>query len=820
MRELSPETLRRVCDSDKIGCRSSKDVAPLETIIGQERAVKALEFGLGIKELGFNIYVSGPPGTGRTTAIRHFLERVARYKAAPDDWCYVNDMQDAYRPRAVPLPAGRARVFKDDVQHFIDMVQQEIRKAFESEEYAARVEETVRSMRKQREELFERLNQKAQEEGFTIQSSPMGMLTVPVRDGKPMSDEEFMALEQAEKDAITRKRDQLQFELKATFRQAKGFEKNINEALQKLNKQVALTALEPMIEDLREKYQGLDRVIAYIEAVRNDVLENLALFRADPSQEQQASPFPMPSPKELIQKKYGVNILVDNSELKGGPVVIELNPTYNNLFGRIEKEAQFGALTTDFTMIRAGSLHRANGGFLVLPVEDVLVNMFSYESLKRALRNREINIEDAGERVGFISTKTLQPEPVPLDVKILLIGTSTIYALLNSRDEDFRELFKVKAEFDTRMDRVEKNMKDYAAFVCRVCEEEGLRHLDSTGLAKLIEFGSRLAEDQDKLSTRFGELSDVVREASYYAALEDGASVSADHVKKAIEERFYRSNLIQERIMEAISRDTLMIEVDGDRVGQVNGLAVLGLGDISFGRPNRITVSISTGREGIVDIEREAKLGGPFHTKGVMILSGYLAEKFGQDKPLSLSARLVFEQSYSGVDGDSASSTELYAILSSLSGRAIQQGLAVTGSVNQRGEVQAIGGVNEKIEGFFDVCRAKGLTGRQGVMIPRANEKHLMLKEDVVEAVREGRFHVWSVGHIDEGIEVLTGVKAGARLEDGAFEEGSIHALADQRLRTLSETLKKFAEDKNKNGASSEADRSQAGFLPGAPFPR
>ncbi|UCC66429.1 MAG: AAA family ATPase, partial [Deltaproteobacteria bacterium] len=589
----------------------------------------------------------------------------------------------------------------------------------------------------------------------------------------------------------------------ATFRQVRGFEKLINEVLQKLDREVALYVLGPLIEDLKEKYQDLDEVVAYLDEVWNDILENLSQFRPQP-QEQPSTPFPMPEGKELLFRKYEVDVLVDNSDLRGAPVIIELNPTYNNLFGRIEKEAQFGALVTDFTMIREGSLHRANGGYLVLPVEEVLRNLFSWESLKRALRNREIAIEEAGERLGFLATKSLRPEPVPLDAKVILIGTPWLYHLLYAWDEDFNELFKVKADFDTRMDRTEENIRDYVSFVCTVSEQENLKHLDSSALARLVEHGSRLAEDQEKLSTRFGEISDVIREASYYATQEDSPYVTGAHVQKAIDERFYRSNLLQERIREMIERGTLMIDVDGEKVGQVNGLSVIDLGDISFGRPNRITASIGLGREGLIDIEREAKLGGPIHTKGVMILSGCLAEKYAQDKPLSLSSRLVFEQSYSGVEGDSASSTELYAILSSLSGLPIKQGIAVTGSVNQKGEVQAIGGVNEKIEGFFEVCKVKGLTRGNGVIIPASNVTNLMLKEEVVEAVRQGKFHLWAVKDIDEGIEILTGVKAGQRQKDGAFEEGTVNYLVDERLRELSEALKEFAAAEGERGREKE----------------
>jgi lon-related putative ATP-dependent protease len=468
------------------------------------------------------------------------------------------------------------------------------------------------------------------------------------------------------------------------------------------------------------------------------------------------------------------------------------NATYQNLFGRIEKEAQFGALITDFTMIRGGFLHKANGGYLIIPVEELLTNQFSYEGLKRALKSEHINIEEIEERYGFLGTKSLKPEPIPLNVKIIIIGDPYIYQQLYILDKEFNELFKVKADFDTTMDRTDEFEKKYAEFVCGLCEKEKLKHLDSSGLAKIIENSSRLAEDQMKLSTRFSEVADIAREANFYAQQENAEFITGEHVKKAIEEKIYRSKMIQEKIQEMIKREFFLIDTENEKVGQVNGLSVTGSGDFEFGTPSRVTVSIGLGREGIVDIEREAKMGGPIHTKGVLILSGYLNEKFAKDKPLSLSARLVFEQNYGGVEGDSASSTELYAILSDLSSLPIKQSIAVTGSVNQKGEVQAIGGVNEKIEGYFEVCKAKGLSGKQGVMIPNSNVQNLMLKEEVVEAVKAGKFHIYSAKTIDEGIETLTGTKAGARDGKGNFEESTVNALVDKRLREMTEKLAQY----------------------------
>ena len=793
--ELPVDKLRRICDPQMLGCETTEEVEPLETIIGQERAARALDFGLGIQDFGFNIYVAGPPGTGKTTAVRRFLEEVARGKAVPSDWCYVNNFRDPYRPKALRLPPGRGREFQREMKNLLDGARREIPRIFESDEYAAKREETVQGFQRQRQELTSQMGEKAQGEGFLLQMSPMGLFIIPVMEGKPVSEEEFRELSPEVKQEVLQKREGLQEELKRAMRQLTGLEKKANEALRKLDQEVALFSVAPAITELVEKYEGLPEIEGCLKEVQDDIVENLSQFRGE-AQAQPVSPLAAPGAAELPFRKYEVNVIVDNSALEGAPVIMELNPTYNNLFGRIEKEAQFGALITDFTMIREGSLHRANGGYLVLSVEELLRNPFSWDSLKRAVRSKEIAVEEAGERLGFVTTKSLRPEPIPLDAKILLIGQPNLYYLLYTMDEDFSELFKVKADFDTRMARTDENIRDYAAFVCTLCCEDELKHLDALALAKIIEHSSRLADDQEKLSARFGEISDIIREASFYATQEGSVYTAAAHVQKAIEEKYYRSNLVQERVNEMIERGSIIIDAVGEEVGQVNGLAVSGLGDIAFGRPSRITASIGLGQAGLIDIEREAKLGGPLHTKGVMILGGYLAGKYAQDKPLSLSARLVFEQSYSGVDGDSASSAELYALLSSLSGLPIKQGIAVTGSVNQKGEVQAIGGVNEKIEGFFETCKAKGLTGQQGVLIPESNVQNLMLKEEVVEAVSEGKFHIWAVKTIDEGIEILMGVKAGAKTEDGTFEEGSVNDLVDSRLQDLAEMMRDFGKEK------------------------
>jgi len=786
--ELRPEQLRRTFDPKSLGIETTERLPTLRGIIGQERAVKALRFGLGITSVGFNTYVAGPPGIGKMTAVQSFLEELAKQKETPPDWCYVNNFSDPYQPKALKLPAGYGRMLQQDMRSLIEHIRREVPKAFESDEYQARRDEIISALGKQREELLKQLSERAAREGFSLQATPFGVMVVPTYQGRPLSDAEFQALPEPVRRELEKRREALQEDLKAAMKQIRALERASQQRLNELDQQVALYLVGGLVDDLMEKYRELPEVVGYLKEVQRDILENIEGFKGGQAGQDQAS-------QEQLFRRYQVNVLVDNSSQEGAPVVVELNPSYNNLFGRIEKETQMGTLHTDFTLIKPGSLHRANGGYLVLPAEDLLMNLFSWDGLKRALRARQIQIEELGERLGFIATKSLRPQPIPLDVKVILVGRPLLYYLLHAYDEDFPELFKVKADFDTRMDLNQENITDFLSFLCTFCRKESLKHLDSGAIAKLLEHAARLAEDQEKLSTHFGAIADLVREANFWAEQDGSPHINADHIRKALDEKVYRSKLIQERIQEMIKRGTLLIETEGEAVGQVNGLSVVSLGDYQFGKPSRITASVGPGREGIIDIEREVELGGPIHSKGVMILSGYLAHKYARDIPLSLAARLVFEQSYEGVEGDSASSTELYALLSALSGLPIKQGIAVTGSVNQQGEVQAIGGVNEKIEGFFEVCKLKGLTGEQGVMIPKSNVQNLMLREEVVEAVREGKFHIWAVSTIDEGIEILTGVEAGERGPDGKFPEGTVNYRVERRLRELAERLQEFPEE-------------------------
>ncbi|RQW08268.1 MAG: ATP-binding protein, partial [Calditrichaeota bacterium] len=722
-RELAPKDLHQHFDPEKLGIKSTEDLNHLKGIIGQERAIRALKFGLNIKGPGYNVFVAGPPGIGKMTSIQTFLEELASGEEPPCDWCYVNNFQDNYIPNAISLPAGKGSEFKADMKNLIEKIQQELPKIFESDEYSSRRTEILDELKEEQEKLSQEISQKAEEEGFNLQSTPMGVMLVPIKDGEQLSEAEFQSMSAEEKEEYKKKQQKIQNEMKSVMKRIRKLEREARERTKDLDKQITLNVVGGLIEDLTDKYADFDEVVQYLEDVKSDVCEYTDIFKNQGEQAQQGGgliPANMQQQmqKEMTLNRYQVNVVIDNSNIEGAPVIMEFNPTYNNLIGRIEKEMQMGALSTDFTMIKAGSLAKANDGYIVISIEDILKNFASYEALKRALKSNELQIEELTERLGFMTTKSLRPEPIPLKLKVVLVGEPIYYYLLFQFDHDFPELFKVKADFDTQMEIEDKNVKDFLGFVSTYCRKENLKHLDNNATARLLEHGSRMAEDQKKLSTKFGLLGDIIREANFWAGENGNDLIHADDIDKALDEKIFRSNLIQKRIHEMIERGTILIDTEGERTGQVNGLSVLMLGDYMFGKPSRITATVAPGRDGILDIEREVKLGGPVHSKGVMILSGYITRKYADNKPLSLSARLVFEQSYQGVEGDSASAAELFAILSALSDVPLKQSISVTGSLNQNGEIQAIGGVNQKIEGFFEVCKAKGLTGDQGVIIP------------------------------------------------------------------------------------------------------
>ena len=806
-RELTMEESRKICSPDSLGFESTQSLEPAPSIIGQSRALQALQFGLGMLDSGFNIYAAGAPGTGKMTAITDFLERIAREKNTPPDWCYVHNFHDRYRPKAIKLEAGAGTQFQRDMKKFIEGIRGDMRGAFESEDFIKRRDALDRSFQERRDKLFSELNEMAQSSGFAIQQSPMGIALIPIREGKPLTEQEILALSPEEKDELNKRRDSIQGQIKEAMVQMRGWNREAKEETEKLAQEVVEFVLEGPVEELMNSYGGNSDIVEYLKEMQKDILENRELFISSPD-EQEGNPFVALTRAQAL-RKYEVNVLVDNSQLEGAPVIKEMNPTFNNLTGRLEKEAQFGALTSDFTMIRPGTLHRANGGYLVIRIEDILRNVMSWYGLKRCLREQEITIEELAERFGLLSVKSITPEPIPLEIKVIIIGPPLYYHLLYLLDPEFHELFKVKADFDSRMELNAGNLRQYSSTLCAICSKEDVRQLDKTAVAKLIEHSSRLAEDQQKLSTKFAEIADIVREASYWAGMDGKQLTSSEHISRAIDQRSYRSNLIQERIQEMMQQGTLKIDVEGEVTGQMNGLSLVDVGDYVFGRPSRITATTATGREGVIDIEREAQLGGRIHSKAVMILSGFLAERYAINMPLSLSARLVFEQSYEQVEGDSASSAELYALLSGLADAPIKQGIAATGSVNQKGEVQAVAGLNQKVEGFYEVCKAVAINGKQGVIIPESNVHNLMLKEGVLEAMREGKFHVYCVSHIDEGMEILTGVKAGNKLDDGSFEEGSINDRVQKRMQQMAKVMRELTkEEEGRKASAKEREKS------------
>lgn len=788
-RPLRPEQLRRRLDPARLGFSSTEEVEPLVGTIGQPRALDALEFGLAVETHGFNVFVSGAPGSGRFTTVLDYLQTLAPGHPAPPDWVYVHDFDGGDRPGAIALPAGRGVEFAHAMHEFVEAARREIQRAFESDEYDRRQREIAAEIAAEREREEAELTTFAAERMIALKTTLMGVASIPLVDGKPISREQFEQLPEEQRDAITTATAEVEERAAGFVRQVRRLEQEAARRVRELEREVALYACEPLLRELRERFADEAEVLAHLDAVRDDVLANLSDFRSE--EEEQQLPFGL-GPRTRDFARYSVNVLVDNAGAEGAPIVVERNPSYYNLLGRIEYRASFGAMTTDFREIKAGALHRANGGFLVLDALDVIRHPFAWEALKRALRSSEARIESLGEEFSAVPLATLRPEPIPLDVKVVIIGPPYLYHLLFALDDDLRELFKVKADFSPELEWTREHERNYAAFVSRWVRENDLRHFAGAAVARLIEHGARLRESQRKLSARLLEISDLVSEASFWAEREGHELVEAEDVELAIRKREFRSNLLEERIRELIADGTIVIETSGERVGQVNGLSVLDQGDYSFGRPSRVSARVSLGRGRVESIEREIDLSGPIHSKGVLILSGYLSATYAQDWPLAVSATLTFEQSYDEVEGDSATSTELYALLSALSGAPLDQGIAVTGSVDQHGNVQAVGGVTRKIEGFFATCRAQGLTGRQGVIVPAANVRNLMLDEDVVDAVREGTFHVWAVRTVDEGIELLTGRRAGRRRADGTYAPGTVHALVVERLEQYARRLQEL----------------------------
>jgi lon-related putative ATP-dependent protease len=811
--ELGPSEIYRACDVSTFDFKTTADLPGLAEIIGQHRAVSSVEFGMGIDSDGYNIFAVGPLGTGKSTTVYEFLSRQAASLPAPDDWIYVYNFAKPYEPNTIRLPAGSAQAFRKDMEKLVEDLQAAITQAFESEEYEKQKRSIAQQVGEQQEAKLSGLNQKAESQGFMMVRTPAGLAFAPkAPEGEAMSREAYEALPAEEQKRIDEGLESLNEDLQQIMRLVRQDERAGRDALRELDQQVTEFAAKHLVDEACERWCHLPEMSDYLRAVLKDVVENAEDFKKS-DDETPAMFMGMPVPGrqkgEGAFRKYKINVLVDNSDAKGAPVITETNPVLQNIVGRVEHQAQFGALFTDFSMIKAGALHKANGGFLVLDAREILLKPYSWDALKRTLKTREIRIEDIAQQMGFAMTATLDPEPIPFKAKIVLIGEPFVYYLLYSQDPDFQELFKVKADFDSVVDRNPENERLYARFVARVVGENGLPPFSADAVARVIEQTSRLVEDQRKMTTRFIDIKDLLTEAAYWARKPKPTRakplVKREHVQKAIDQRVYRSNRVEERVREMIADATVMVDTRGTVVGQINGLSVSSIGDYAFGRPSRITATHRLGDGELVDIEREVDMGGPIHSKGVLILAGYLGAKYASERPLSLSARLVFEQSYSGVEGDSASSAELYALLSSLSGAPIQQRFAVTGSVNQRGQVQAIGGVNEKIEGFFAVCEALGLRGDETVLIPRSNVPNLMLGPKVREAVSRGRFHIIPVTTIDEGISLLTGVPAGVQRKNGEYPAGTINRKVVDRLVFLAEKARETSRKKDKDPADSAA---------------
>ncbi len=794
---LAPSDLRRAFDAKKLGFKTTAEIKPAAALIGQERALKAIEFGTSIKAADFNVFVLGPRASGKTTAVKVHLAEVASAARAPDDWVYVNNFEDANRPKALRLPAGRARRLARAMIAALDELRGTLPAAFETEDYQARRRAIEEEFRSTQEQALEALNHKAAGQNIAILRTPMGFAMAPMHDGKVVKPEVFNALPERMRREVQERIEALQKELEETLAQVPKADKLRRTRIAELNEEVSRVAVRDVLDEVKAAFSDLPPIGTHLADVERDLISNAGMFVVEGGEEGAALKAPLDTTRDPRFRRYMVNVMVGSEDGDGGaPVYEESNPTYGNLLGRIEHIAQMGALLTDFLLIKPGALHRANGGYLLVDARKLLISPFAWEGLKRALKAGRIMVESPTETLGLISTQTVDPEPIPLEIKIVLLGERELYYLMSQLDSEFLRLFKVQADFDDTIARGKEDDAGYPGLVASVVATHNLKPIDAEGVARLIDEGARMASDKDRLSLEVGRIADLVREADHWATEAGRKVTGAEDVARAVEEQTRRASRLRDRVREAIERGIVLVDTDGAKVGQVNGLSVIDPGDLAFGRPSRITARVRLGPGRVTDIERESKLGGPLHSKGVMILWGYLAGRFAQDVPLALAASLVFEQSYAAVEGDSASSAELYALLSALAETPILQGLAVTGSVNQWGELQAVGGVNEKIEGFFDLCEARGLSGKQGVVIPRANVQHLMLRPDIVAAAKDNWFAVYAASTIDQGIEILTGVAAGERGADGLFPAGTINRLVEDKLRLFADRARRFSGEK------------------------
>jgi lon-related putative ATP-dependent protease len=783
--ELKPSALRLACDAAIFKFKDTSALAPLDVVIGQERAVQAIEFGLNMRSPGYNIFVTGAEGTGKSTIVRDLASRHAKTQPVPDDWCLVNNFQDEFRPHAIALPPGRGNSFAKKIQRVVNDFKKEIPKAFETEIYLKKLSEIKSRFNSRQQVIFQKIERFAAERSLHIDSSQKDYPVVPVVEGKILAAEDYQKLPDAVKAEIDAKVGQIQAEIESSGRKIDKLNQQLHADIERLMNEVVLALVKKRLDPIRLDFKDREPVLGFLAALQTDIIENFNLFMpAEKGEPPAAGECPQP-PRAPFQN-YQVNVLVHREPMKGAPVIFETNPTYFNVFGRIEKRAYMGTVNTDFTLVQAGSLLTANGGYLIMEIESLLMHPYVWEALKRALQTQSLSIEDVPEESAF-GTTSLRPAPIPLDAKILLLGSYEAFEWLQNFDSRFNKIFKVRADFDQEVPRTPETEQLYARFIARVCREENLLPFNPRGVAAIVEFGEKYVSDQNKLSIRFGPLLGVLKEADYWARSHKSKVVSERHVVRAFQEHRFRYSLYEQKVHESYRDGTILIDVEGAVVGQINGLAVYQIGEYSFGRPVRITAEAFMGKPAVVNIEREAQMSGRTHDKGVLILSGYLGSAFAQHHPLSLSISITFEQSYDDIDGDSASASELYAILSSLSGIPIRQGIAATGSVNQKGQIQAIGGVNQKIEGFFDVCREKGLTGEQGVIIPCSNVQHLMLRRDVVAAVRKKRFHVYRIASVAEGIEVLTAVPAGTADADGNFPPQTVFGEVQRKLKSFFE---------------------------------
>ena len=809
VKPLPVSKLRRTCAPRSLKFKTTDDLPLVDDIIGQPRAVRAIDFGLDVRGPGFNVFLMGPGGTGRMTTAERFLKDHAAQQPTPNDWVYVHNFKAPLRPRAMALPAGRARGFQQDLAAFVAFLTTDLPRTFEGDVYQRAATRMTRALDDRRASDLEQFDQQARVNGFILARSDQGLFVAPLgAKDQPATPEEMAAWSEEQRTTLEQAQPEVEDAFNAVLRGIHTLEQAAREELRTLDRQTAATTIEPALTTLLEKYRAdCSEVVDYLEEMRADIIAQVDQFR-DGDEDQSADETPAQAqPDPLL--RFQVNVLIDHSQTHGAPIVYETNPTFMNLIGRIERDVRLGDNVLDFTMLRAGSLHKANGGFLVLQASDVLKDSNTWEAFKRALSTQQINIEDPGSQLQMFSTRTLESEPIPLDVKVVLLGTPWLYYELFQHDEDFSRLFKVKADFATEMDRTAEQEQAYALFVRARCAEHQLPPFEAGAVACLIEYGSRLAEDQLKLTTQFSDITDVIIEAAHWARKADRAVVTAADVRRALDEWRYRSNLIEQETQEPIIHGIITIQVEGEVVGQINGLSVIEYGEYQFGHPSRISARTYVGRSGVTVIEREVHLSGRIHNKGVLTLEGYLHGQYATKEPLSIAASLSFEQNYAEIEGDSASSTELYVLLSALAELPIQQGIAVTGSVDQQGRVQPVGGVQYKIEGFFDVCQARGLTGEQGVMIPASNVRHLMLREVVVEACRQGQFHVWAVNTIDEGVEVLTGVKAGRQGKRGEFTRGSVHARVAAKLKTIADQLDGGRKEREEEPEEKELEKEE-----------